>query len=465
MCGSSRYIKVVRAALVIKSMLIARRKHMKPKQVKQLLLSEIRRISNEPKKYCFDPESSFSRNRKISMEDVLTGIIGMGGGSLTNELIDLYNASPNMPTPSAFVQQRMKIKPEAFKSIFDGFVAKTLQKLSNEIPILAVDGTDLQIATNPADIDTYYSGSRSDKGHNLLHLNALYDITNHVYTDVVIQKIKKDYNEHIALQEMVDRSQLLKAIIIADRGYESYNNMAHIQEKGWFFLIRIKDGKGSMKDNLELPELETFDVEINLNLTRKQSNETKELFKDKNHYRFIPSSSKFDYLPTKCKNKEAAVFYNLYFRIVRFQISENTYETVLTNLDRELYSPARLKELYASRWGIETAFRALKHTIGMIHFHSKKVMCIQQEIYAHLIMYNFSEMITSHVVIKKKRKHTYKANFAVATHMCRLFYRNKTTSPDLETIISQNLVPIRPDRHHERSLRTSVFRGFLSRVS
>ena len=39
----------------------------------------------------------------------------------------------------------------------------------------------------------------------------------------------------------------------------------------------------------------------------------------------------------------------------------------------------------------------------MLNFHSKKVMCIQQEIYAHLIMYNFAEMITSHVVIEKKQ--------------------------------------------------------------
>lgn len=48
----------------------------------------------------------------------------------------------------------------------------------------------------------------------------------------------------------------------------------------------------------------------------------------------------------------------------------------------------------------------------MLDFHSKKVMCIHQEIYAHLIMYNFAEMITSHIVIEKKqRKYTYKAIF------------------------------------------------------
>ena len=93
-------------------------------------------------------------------------------------------------------------------------------------------------------------------------------------------------------------------------------------------------------------------------------------------------------------------------------------------------------------------------------------MCIEQEIYAHMIMYNFAEMITSHVVIEKKqRKYTYKANFSVAVHMCRLFYHGKVTSPHLETIIAKNLIPIRPDRHRERKITVKVFHGFLYRVA
>ena len=154
------------------------------------------------------------------------------------------------------------------------------------------------------------------------------------------------------------------------------------------------------------------------------------------------------------------------FRIVRFKISEDSYETVLTNLEIDQYPPQKLKELYAARWGIETSFRDLKYTTGMLDFHSKKVMCIQQEIYAHLIMYNFAEMITSHVVIdKKQRKHTYKANFSVALHMCRLFYQGNTSPLDLETIISRNLVPVRPGRHRERKLTNKIFHGFLYRVA
>lgn len=300
---------------------------------------------------------------------------------------------------------------------------------------------------------------------NLLHLNALYDLRQHLYTDAIIQG-RMNWNEHSALQEMVDRSSIPQALVIVDRGYESYNNMAHIQEKGWFFLMRIKDGKTGIKDGLELPDEDEFDVDISLKLTRKQTNEMKELLKNKNHYRFLPQTTSFDYLPKKSRKADPIILYELNFRVVRFRLTENTYETVLTNLDTFSYPPEELKKMYATRWGIETSFRDLKYTIGMLDFHSKKVMCIQQEIYAHLIMYNFVEMITSHVVInKKQRKHTYKANFSIATHMCRLFYREKTTSPNLEAIIARNLIPIRSERHQTRKLTVKVFHGFLYRVA
>lgn len=265
---------------------------------------------------------------------------------------------------------------------------------------------------------------------------------------------------------MVDKSNIEKALVIADRGYESYNNMAHIQEKGWFFLIRVKDGKTGIKEGLLLPEEDEFDIDICLKLVRKQTKQVKELLKDKNKYRFVPHNVNFDYLPEKTRKADPVTFYELKFRIVRFEIGTGRYETVLTNLDKDDYPTAELKRLYAARWGIETSFRDLKYTLGMLDFHSKKVMSIHQEIYAHLIMYNFSEMITSHVVIaKKQRKHTYKANFSVAVHMCRRFFYERTSPPDLETIIARNLIPVRPERHRIRNLTVKAFHGFLYRVA
>lgn len=438
---------------------------MKPKHIKDVLLSEIHAVAVKSEEYCYNSQRDFSRKRKLSFECMLKNIIGMGSKSLINEMIDFFKASSEMPSASAFVQKRAKIKPEAFKAVFDGFAKKILKTSPDEMEILAVDGSDIQIPTNPQDETSYFQGSNGQKPYNLLHLNALYSLEQHIYVDTIIQG-RLDWNEHAALQAMVDHSNIPKALVIADRGYESYNNMAHIQEKGWSFLIRIKDGKTGIKEGLILPNKDEFDVDISLKLTRKQTNAIKELLKDKNHYRFIASTTPFDYLPQKSRKYNPVRFYELNFRVVRFRITSDTFETVLTNLDADNYPPEEVKKLYAARWGIETSFRDLKYTVGMLDFHSKKVMCIHQEIYARLIMYNFSEMITSHVVIaKKQRKHTYKANFSVAVHMCRLFFYDRASPPDLETIIARNLIPIRPERHRTRNLTVKIFHGFLYRVA
>lgn len=438
---------------------------MKPNQLKNLLLSKIHNVANNSNLYCINPEKDFTRKRKLTMEKLIVGIIGMESGSLSNELIDFFNTPADTPTASAFCQQRCKINSDAFHTVFCKFSQEILDSFKDDLPVLAVDGSKIQIPANPEDTDSFFPGANGQKPYNLLYLNALYNLKHRIYDDVIIQKSKHS-NEHKAFTEMVDRSRLPKALVIADRGYESYNNIAHVQEKGWFFLIRIKDSRTGIKEVFDLPEESEYDMPISLNLIRKQNKETKILFKDKNHYKFVPTTSTFDYLPLKSKKADPTISYNLRFRMVRFKISENTYETVLTNLDAFEYPSDRLKELYAIRWGIETSFRDLKYTIGMLDFHSKKVMCIRQEIYAHLIMYNFAEMITSHVAIdQKQRKYTYKANFSVAVHMCRLFYHGRAASPDLETIIARNLVPIRPDRHRERKLSGKIFHGFFYRVA
>ena len=80
-----------------------------------------------------------------------------------------------------------------------------------------------------------------------------------------------------------------------------FNLMAHIQEKHWHFLIRIQDILHSrgIAAGLSLPDTDEFDIPIHLSLTTKGTNEVKQLCKDRNKYRFIPSTVAFDYLPKK----------------------------------------------------------------------------------------------------------------------------------------------------------------------
>ena len=79
------------------------------------------------------------------------------------------------------------------------------------------------------------------------------------------------------------------------RGYESYNLMTHFQEKGWIYIIRIRDGKQSMHSSFNLPNTECFVQTFSLTLSRKQTNQLKKLYRDfPNDYYFIPHNSIVD---------------------------------------------------------------------------------------------------------------------------------------------------------------------------
>jgi hypothetical protein len=152
--------------------------------------------------------------------------------------------------------------------------------------------------------------------------------------------------------------------------------------------------------------------------------------------------------------------YELSFRIVRFPISDSTYECIVTNLPAEEFPPKRIKKLYFARWGIESSFRKLKYTIGLCNFHAYKPEYIKQEIWAKLITYNITEILINHTVIKKgNTKHEYKVNFSTAAHICRVFLRltTKKNSTNVMSLLQKELIPIRNERQYPR-LQTAHFR-------
>ena len=434
------------------------------KYIKKVLKKTISEISENPQIFAKCPEKDFSRTRKLPFEKVMKSILSMSCMDLKCELMDIFNFDKDIPTVSAFVQQRNKISSLAFETLFKNFTSSfTKQKLFKGYRLLAVDGSDLHTPTNKNEVASFYPGSNGQKSYNLMHLNALYDIMNNLYVDAIVQP-SHNANEHKAFVSMVDRDiSTCPTIYIADRGYESYNNLAHIQEKGQFFLIRVKDSTGNgISSGLNLPQTNEFDISVVLNLTRKQTNQTKN---DKN-LKFVPHNSNFDYLPTHCKKAIPVKPYSLSLRLVRIKISEDKYELLITNLKSEVFSPSLLKELYSMRWGIETSFRTLKYTLGLVYFHSKKEEYITQEIFAKLTMYNFTELITSHVVIRQKsRKYHCKVNFSASVHICRSFFSDNISPSLVEALISKYVVPIRQSVSNPRKMNSKTAVCFLYRVA
>jgi hypothetical protein len=200
-----------------------------PQELKGILLSLIHDLKKGLGEYIRNPDRDFVRKRKLPFEKMIISILGMEGNSLTNELLRQYGCSANITSSSAFIQQRAKIQPIALENLFHTFVQRTTtNSLFKGYRLLAIDGSDIQIPTNKADLDSLYQFEDGRKPYNLLLLNALYDIKQHTYEDAIVLKGHLS-NENRALTDIIDRSKInTPALIIADRGYEACNKTWHI---------------------------------------------------------------------------------------------------------------------------------------------------------------------------------------------------------------------------------------------
>ena len=213
----------------------------------------------------------------------------------------------------------------------------------------------------------------------------------------------------------------------------------------------MKDTKSNgVLNGLCLPIDGTFDKEVKLQLTRRQTNKVKE---DK-HYHFLHKRANFDYLPIRSKET-----YPISLRVVRIKLNEGSYESLVTNLDPFIFTSEDLKVLYHLRWGIETSFRKLKYALGLSQFHLKKFDFIIQEIFARLIMYNFSMAITLAKALSNRLKHPYQINLTQTIGICRRFFLDQNV--DVEQLIKRYLLPIGPNRSDKRRLMKKKFPGFL----
>ena len=231
--------------------------------IKEKLCHVINRVAEAYRK-----EQSL-RKSKLSIRDTIQLIIGAEGGSLAKEL---HRAGCDV-SASALSQRRAQIPVNVFRDIFMEFNGECVDRETfRGLRLLAVDGTAVSIPRNPKS-DSFVVHSGAPNGYNQLHLTPLYDILNKVYLEAVIQP-EPQKDEIGALIELVKRNTFKEmALIIGDRGFESYNLLAHLTEKeNLDFLIRIKNSYSAMREVARLPMLE-LDTEIHFTVSTTQTKE------------------------------------------------------------------------------------------------------------------------------------------------------------------------------------------------
>ena len=431
--------------------------------VKKTLLDCIEDLDSIKNLFLRNPETDFTRNRKIPFPTLIKAMLMIDGGSLQNELISYFDYSYDVPTKSAYCQQRAKLFSDAVSFLFSEFTQRlrTLDslKLFHGYRVLAVDGSDINIPYNPQDIESFQKNG-DNKGFNQLHLNALMDVLNGFYDDAILEPDKKSH-ERIAFLTMADRYRSsIPSIFLGDRGYECYQILGHLIRSGHKFLIRLKapDSNGILSSH-RFPDGE-FDLDLETILTHRQ---TKEVLANKDIYTVIPDASKCDFF------EPGNPFFPLKLRVICIKISDGVFEYFATNLERDEFPPNMIKHLYHLRWNEESSFRELKYTIDILHFHGKKREFVEQEAWARLIIYNFCEAITRHIAVSKQRnpkpKYDQKINFATAACICKTFLKRSDGEINPCRLIGRFLIPIRPDRSAPRKIKPQSAKTFLYRAA
>ena len=440
-----------------------------PEKVKEKLDSIISDMADHYWLFVNNPGHDFSRQvvGKLSFEDTIRIILSMRKGTVSDELIDFFNMDADIiPTQSALIQRRNQLSQTAFDYLFSEFSSSfpdTTHQFKGKC-ILAADGTHVVYTTNAQIIEDYNKPRLIDyKGYNHMHLNGFVDVISKCFLDVVIQPGQQP-DERQALHLMLDKFQPDdpgKYIITADRGYESYDLIFHCELKKLFYVFRVKapDSSKSLLSTFknDLPDdQEEFDVIVRRFVTNRKSKIMKEqtdVYLYMNPNKNIPHFQ--DFLITNHLGY-------LSFRVLKIKTSDSSCEYIITNLPGT-FDILDIKECYHWRWGIEIAFRYLKHAAGLLHFHSKKPEFLKQEIYASLVMYNFGILLANEANAQNKRKsrssdntYLYQVDFSTVLRNAAKYFRRRPGEKKIDIIklLCKFVHAVKKEfRHFDRPLR------------
>lgn len=401
-----------------------------------------------------EKQNAFVRNRKMPLYDPAFSIINRKGLTLRLELRGYMNIShPGVQiSKPAYLKQRMKLNPEAFADLYQSHNRNFYTDLDSELYtfhgflVLAVDGPDINIPTTPETIAMFGDAAvRGGKPCAQIGLGCLYDALNRMILAASCNRVK--FNEMAVAEAQAAKVREtiggLPFLVTMDRGYPSMPAFLGMIGSGTYFVARLK----SSDFKAEQQALSSDDEDVDIRLTK---------------------SRRRHYMGTE---DEALAMSRDHFslRMVRVWLDEDKteYEILASNLPRGQFPADCFEELYHLRWRIETAYQTLKDRLQMENFTGTKPTLLEQDIYSTIYVSNIAEDIARDIEQEQADhlKNDYRHRMAVNRTLCigllksDLIYILLEKNPQkqdelfqkLYDEISENIVPVRPDRHYRRT--------------
>ena len=319
------------------------------RKLTEMVIEKIKQCKSSPTFRASGHENKFIRDRILTAERVVSMIVEPAKQSLQARLKEFGVKFMDgvIVTKQAFSKQRQFVNPDYIREFYDEGVEELVQNGELEtfkgMHLVAVDGMRVACENTPELIAEFgCSGSKKDACTALS--SAVYNVVEHVSYDCQIGSYS--LSERELLDRHLDRLDAFEGerfLIIADRGYPSYDLIETLIDRGLSFVLRLSE---SWKNIISLMH-DTCDKEF-----------------------------QYEY-----KGKTYT------FRCLKIDLGDK-YEYLVTDLDSVTLSLDEAKHIYSLRWEVETFFGFVKTELELENFSGKTKNAILQEFYATMTLAN-----------------------------------------------------------------------------
>lgn len=338
----------------------------------------------------------FTRTRVWTFANVVHAVMCCFKRTLSVEVAQFLETE-NLPqtTPEAYIERRALISDELFKDLNlwlnqHLYETGTVQQWKCGKYLCGIDGTRLSLPYTEELYKKYRQ--RDDKGYNLARGLFVTDLVNRtiVMADMYPNKTEE---RKAALESLTSDTfpyPLLFTVFVMDRGYPSLYLMNWFAKNTGGFIIRARRDTN--------PQVAAF-------MDSDKSSETVTL-------KLSPNRRDIDY-PDPAP---------LEVRLVkRPPLEDEEVPTVyITNLDADQYPDEVIRNAYRMRWNSETEIGTAKNELQIEIFSGTREICIRQDFFAALILYNIESVIRL-FCNKKLQSHTGKYKVQVSMNSTWLF--------------------------------------------
>lgn len=349
-------------------------------------------------------DTAFTRERKLGFKSVAILILQKGLKSLQNrlnEFFDKLHYDMQPATSSALTQARSKLRHTAFialnkEGIVDPFYADGDFKKWRNYRLLAMDGSKIILPSSQEVREEFGAIATTDKHgvrngeYNAAMASVLYDVLNGIAVDSTLAschsselELAKGHLKHIKQGDL----------LLADRGYPSYEYLASVLANSGDFVVRCS--RGSFREAREMFEIADA-VSRTTTITPHHMNNK--------------------------RIKELGLPLELRVRFVRVTLKTGEPEILVTSLLDDDITAADFKELYNLRWGIETYYHTLKSHLTLENFTGKTSESVKQDFYAMVFLSGLESVLVAEaqeVLDTKKCVHQQRVNHAVSFNVLK----------------------------------------------